>query len=55
MPALGYVEWRKFSWVIEKAKIACKNSWNKPENHFVSSDKMVELGSWSKRKITDFL
>jgi len=54
MVALWYKEWRKFNWVIEKASIACKNSWNKPENHFVPSDKMVELGSWSKRKIKDF-
>jgi len=52
--ALWYKEWRKFDWVIEKAKIACNNSWIKPENHFVHSDKMVSLGSWSKRKIKDY-
>ncbi len=54
MSALWYKEWRKFNWVIEKAKIACENSWTKLENHFVPSDKMVSLGSWSKRKIKDY-
>ncbi len=55
MKALGYKEWRKFNWVIEKAIISCKNSWNIPENHFVRGDKMVKLGSWSTRKIKDYL
>jgi len=54
MKWLGYKEWRKFEWVIEKAEIACKNSWTNTKNHFVSSDKMVELGSWSKRNIKDY-
>lgn len=54
MKWLGYKEWRKFEWVIEKAEIACKNSWTNAKNHFVSSDKMVELGSWSKRNIKDY-
>ncbi len=45
MAALGYTEWRKFSGVIEKAKIACENSVQKVEHHFVPSDKMVTLGS----------
>lgn len=53
MISLGYKEWRKFEWVIEKAKIACENSWIEAKNHFVSSDKMVELWSWSKRKILE--
>ena len=55
MKSLWYKEWRKFEWVIEKGKIACENSWTEIKNHFVSSGKMVELGSWSKRKINDYL
>lgn len=54
MSALGYKEWRKFSGVIEKAKIACKNSNQKPENHFVGGDKMVGLWSGSQRNIEDY-
>ena len=49
MKSLGYKEWRKFNWVIEKAEIACNNTSNKGENHFVPSDKMVWIWSWSKR------
>ena len=55
MKCLGYKEWRKFEWVIEKAKISCENSWIEIKNHFVSSDKMVELWSWSKRRINNYL
>lgn len=40
MTALGYKEWRKFSGVIERAKIAYENSSQKPENHFVGGDKI---------------
>ena len=43
MGVLGYKEWRKFMGVIEKAKITCENSSQIVENHFVSSDKMVDL------------
>ncbi len=55
MPILGYKEWRKFEWVIKKAKESCKNSWQLMIDHFVGGDKMVDLWSWSKRKINDFL
>lgn len=55
MIALWYKEWRKFEWVIFKAKEAIKNSWQDLENHFVGGDKMVGIWSWSKRKINDYL
>jgi DNA-damage-inducible protein D len=42
MNILWYIEWRKFEWVIEKAKESCKNSLQEVENHFVPSAKMVE-------------
>lgn len=35
MPVLWYSKWQKFSWVIEKAIISCKNSGYKPEEHFL--------------------
>lgn len=52
--ALKYTEWRKFLGVIEKAKIACEGSSYKVTNHFGGADKMVELGSGSKRKVSDY-
>ncbi len=36
MKALWYSQWRRFEWVIQKAKISCENSWNKAEKHFLS-------------------
>ncbi len=54
MKVLGYSEWRKFSGVIEKAKIACENSLQAATDHFVPSDKMVTLWSGSQRKIEDY-
>ena len=42
---LGYVEWRKFQGVIEKAKESCTNSGNNISNHFVDAAKMVTIGS----------
>jgi len=55
MKTLGYKEWRKFNWVIEKSIISCENAWIESKNHFVASDKMVWLGSWSKRSVKDYL
>lgn len=52
--ALEYKEWRKFSGVIEKAKDACSNSEIKVSDHFVKTDKMVEIGSGAKRKQVDY-
>lgn len=50
---LGYSHWRSFEAVIEKAKIACKNSGYDPQDHFAQTRKMVDLGSGAKREIDD--
>jgi DNA-damage-inducible protein D len=41
---LGYVEWRKFEGVIEKAKESCKNSGQKVDDHFGGAAKMIRIG-----------
>ena len=46
---LGYAEWRNFSLVVSKAKIACEISGHSVFDHFVDVNKMVELGSSSQR------
>ena len=51
---LGYVDWRKFNNTIQKAKTACSKSEFRTEDHFVGIDRMVSLGSGSKRKIPDY-
>ena len=50
---LEYKEWRKFEGVIEKAKIACKNSNTNIIHHFVGADKMVKTGV-SVKKMDDY-
>ena len=41
---LGYTEWRNFTAVIGKAKMACEVSKHPSSDHFVEVNKMVDLG-----------
>lgn len=52
---LGYAEWRNFSLVISKAKTACEVAGQNVEDHFVDVNKMVELGSGSRREVDDMM
>lgn len=52
---LEYTEWRNFTNIIDKAKIACKNSGADVEDHFVDVNKMVEIGSGAEREIDDIM
>ena len=54
MKVLSYKDWRYFNAVIEKAKIACKNSEISDIDHFVVDNKMVEIGSGAKREQKDY-
>ena len=45
---LGYTEWRNFTSVIEKAKVACQNSGIGPAGDFVDVNKIVEAGAGHK-------
>jgi len=51
---LDYKAWRKFENVIRKAKEACENSENSVSDHFVQVDKMVEIGSNTRRNVADY-
>jgi DNA-damage-inducible protein D len=53
---LGYSDYRNFEQVIQKARLACFNSGQKPEDHFVDVTEMVDIGSGAQRAIrTAFL
>jgi DNA-damage-inducible protein D len=52
---LGYTEWRNFSAVVTKAKTACELSGHAIADHFVEVNKMVDLGSGSKREVDDIM
>ena len=51
---LGYSKWDNFIKVIDKAKAASNNAGEILSNHFADIGKMVQIGSGSKREITDF-
>lgn len=51
---LEYAEWRNFFNVIQKAKIACTNSENNVDDHFVDINKIIEAGAAEKR-IEDYM
>jgi DNA-damage-inducible protein D len=52
---LEYAEWRNFTNIIDKAKVACENSGISGIDHFVDVNKMVEIGSKSEREIDDIM
>ena len=52
---LGYIEWRNFQSIIQKAKASCENAGMSISDHFVDVNKMVELGSGAQRTIDNIL
>ena len=52
---LGYVQWRNFLEVIDKAKTACENSGVNALNHFADVSKMVKIGSDAERQVDDII
>lgn len=49
---LEYTEWRNFTNVIDKAKIACENAGNRVTANFVDVNKIVSVG-FGNREISD--
>ncbi len=50
---LGYMEWRNFLKVIEKAKIACENADISVVDHFVEVNKLIAIGKGGQRELDD--
>jgi hypothetical protein len=42
------VQWRNFAKVLDRAKLACKNSGYDVPNHFAVVSKIIEAGATSK-------
>ncbi len=52
---LDYTEWRNFENVIEKAKIACKNSKQDVADHFVDVNKTIEMPKGATKEVIDIM
>ena len=48
---LGYTDYRNFEQVVEKAKIACFNSGQRVDDHFVDITEMIEIGKGGQRPV----
>ena len=51
---LGYHQWRSINDLIERAKVTCKESKYRVDDHFAEQRKMVDIGSKTKRIIQDY-
>ncbi len=51
---LGYNQWRSINDLIERAKVACKESKYNVDDHFALYRKMVGIGSKTQRKVIDY-
>ncbi len=53
--AIGYNDYRNFLKVVEKARLACENSGQPVEDHFVDVTDMIAIGKGARRKVADIL
>lgn len=54
-PVMGYVQWRNFQFIIEKAKESATNAGENISDHFADVSKMVPLGSGAERQVDDVM
>lgn len=54
-PVMGYVQWRNFQSIIEKAKESAGNAGEQVSDHFADVSKMVTLGFGAERPIDDVM
>lgn len=54
-PVMGYIQWRNFLSIIERAKESAENAGESSYDHFAEVSKMVTLGSGAQREIEDVM
>lgn len=54
-PVMGYVQWRNFEAIMQKAKDSCANAGEKTANHFADVSKMIIAGKGAERQIDDVM
>lgn len=51
---LEYVQWRNFEKVLDRAKLACKNSGYEIVDHFAEVSKTIEMPKSATKQIIDY-
>lgn len=54
-PVLEYVQWRRFSEAIERAKLACQNSGIPVDEHFAEVGKTINMPKGAHKDIPDYM
>ena len=54
-PQMGYVQWRNFQSIIEKAKESAENAGELVSDHFADVSKTIDMPKGAKRQIDDVM
>lgn len=54
-PVMGYVQWRNFQSIIEKAKESAENAGELASDHFADVSKTIDMPKGAKRQIDDVM